>query len=399
MATRIPLPGNGGEALQKGVESGTNLWQQMLGHGITQGRMHQQGQQFEKSHALAQQVENRHQELQPFLINQYKMEAAKHPYIIDQYKQAAALAPIERKYKLAQIDDFLSQVAERQADQTLLQQFMNNQGGQTSGDPMQNMEQQQAQPSMGPVPQSPMGFPQQERQMSQNVAPPSLGQIQQGFGQKAHPYVAARLKKKFGYDPNEETPEEKAAQRISEFKEKEDYKYEKKKKDMTEVTPATRNEAQRIITATNSIVPLLNDLINMDIPNQNFALLSPNDQAKYKRKSFLAADKLMTISKLPRIQESLHGSLELLRMGNFEDPALFKEGLKELRTSILDEAKDQQELLKTGKIPEVSLNFSESTSGTTEGDKKEKMVIVRNKQTGEEKYVSEEEARKMGAIK
>jgi hypothetical protein len=271
MATRIPLPGNGGEALQKGVESGTNLWQQMLGHGITQGRMHQQGQQFEKSHALAQQVENRHQELQPFLINQYKMEAAKHPYIIDQYKQAAALAPIERKYKLAQIDDFLSQVAERQADQTLLQQFMNNQGGQTSGDPMQNMEQQQAQPSMGPVPQSPMGFPQQERQMSQNVAPPSLGQIQQGFGQKAHPYVAARLKKKFGYDPNEETPEEKAAQRISEFKEKEDYKYEKKKKDMTEVTPATRNEAQRIITATNSIVPLLNDLISMDIPNQNFA--------------------------------------------------------------------------------------------------------------------------------
>jgi hypothetical protein len=90
-------------------------------------------------------------------------------------------------------------------------------------------------------------------------------------------------------------------------------------------------------------------------------LLSPNDQAKYKRKSFLAADKLMTISKLPRIQESLHGSLELLRMGNFEDPALFKEGLKELRSSILDEAKDQQELLETGKIPEVSLNFSEST--------------------------------------
>lgn len=52
MATRIPLPGLGADALQRGVESGTGLWQQLIGQGVNLGRMHQQGQQFEKQYGL-----------------------------------------------------------------------------------------------------------------------------------------------------------------------------------------------------------------------------------------------------------------------------------------------------------------------------------------------------------
>jgi hypothetical protein len=396
MGTRIPLPGSGGEALQRGVEQGSNMFQQFMGHGINLGRMHQQGQQFEKTHqlhekqleqAMQQHMQNLalHQQQEKRLQEAAQMAAKLHPYQIENLKAGIA----QHQAKTQQL----------QKNQSLLEQLLNGGGfGQQSGIPMQDMTQQQpAEPfSMGEGMQP--GFNAFGGQNMQPPAPPPMETVKNGFSNLTGPQ-AAFVKKQTGFDPFAETPQDKQAREMQSFREKEDYKAEKKKKDMTEVTPATRNEAQRIITATNSIVPLLNDLISMDIPNQNFALLSPNDQAKYKRKSFLAADKLMTISKLPRIQESLHGSLELLRMGNFEDPALFKEGLKELRSSILEEAKDQQEILETGKIPKVSLNFSESTVGTGEGDKKEKMVIVRNKQTGEEKYVSEEEARKMGAIK
>lgn len=91
--TRIPLPGNGGEALQKGVESGTNLWQQLLGQGVNLGRMHQQGQQFDENktyqytaleqkimehmqqQALREQTEARH-------AQEFEMKKEKHPHEI-----------------------------------------------------------------------------------------------------------------------------------------------------------------------------------------------------------------------------------------------------------------------------------------------------------------------------
>lgn len=398
MATRIPLPGNGAEALQRGVEQGSNMFQQLLGQGVNLGRMHQQGQQFDKTQAF-----NEKQLAQTWKqhLNNLALHQQQENRLAEAAKMAAQLHPWQVENLKSSIKMHQTKTADLQRKQTMLEQMLNGTfGGQVGGE-MQDMPQEEAQPfSMGEGMQP--GFSPFGGQDMNAPKPPPMEAVKKGFGNLNGPQ-SAFVKSQTGFDPFAETPQERRqAQRDAQLdlhKQKKEFDTEQKKKDMDTITPATRNEAQRIISATNSIIPLLNDLINMDIPNQNFALLSPNDQAKYKRKSFLAADKLMTISKLPRIQESLHGSLELLRMGNFEDPALFKEGLKELRSSILAEAKDQEEILETGKIPKVSVQFSESTTGTSEGDKKEKMVIVRNKQTGEEKYVSEEEARKMGAIK
>lgn len=72
MPTRIPLPGQGGEALQKGVESGTNLWQQLLGQGLQQQQMQQQMQEHLRNAAIREAQEARLREQNPLNLDALK---------------------------------------------------------------------------------------------------------------------------------------------------------------------------------------------------------------------------------------------------------------------------------------------------------------------------------------
>lgn len=65
MATRIPLPGNGFEALQRGVEQGTSAFSQLLGQGIQRAQLEQQKAQQQALLALKQQEEMRAQQESP----------------------------------------------------------------------------------------------------------------------------------------------------------------------------------------------------------------------------------------------------------------------------------------------------------------------------------------------
>lgn len=83
MATRIPLPGQGGEALQRGVEQGTGLWQQLLGRGQQQAQMQQEWQQHLRNAAIREQQEARLRELQPYLISEHQGKAEAKPLQLD----------------------------------------------------------------------------------------------------------------------------------------------------------------------------------------------------------------------------------------------------------------------------------------------------------------------------
>lgn len=338
-----------------------------------QKQLAQQWQQHVQSHALQQQQQDR-------LMEQFQHDKTLWPL----YQQELQAKVKKAKYDAMPIGEKLKFLEDQMSN-------MNFGGASEPQTEEINLPEinlgQVASPIAGQTMQMPVEQP------AQQTNPAMMDQQQ-----LANAMLRAHLKE-LGLDPDYQTQAQKDANEMRKFEEKERIKAQNKKKENTEITQATRNEAQRIISATNSILPILNDLINMDIPNQNFSFLKPSDQEKYKRKSFLAADKLMTISKLPRIQESLHGALQLLRAGNFEDIGQYKEGLKELRSLVIQEATEQAEMLHTGRVPEVKLNFSEVTTGDNQGGEKPKLVIIRNKQTGEEKHVTEEQARKMGAIK
>ena len=86
MPLNIPNYTGGAEALQRGVEQGTGLWQQMMGHGINLGKMHQQGQQFNQTlgfneKQLAQQHMH-HQDTIGIQMKQLEQAAALLPYQI-----------------------------------------------------------------------------------------------------------------------------------------------------------------------------------------------------------------------------------------------------------------------------------------------------------------------------
>lgn len=90
MATRIPLPGNGAEYLQKGVESGTNLWQQLLGKGIQQAQMQQQWQQHLRNAAIREQQEERLRALQPWQMEALRLK-------VENLKNQASLSPEQKR--------------------------------------------------------------------------------------------------------------------------------------------------------------------------------------------------------------------------------------------------------------------------------------------------------------
>ncbi len=212
MAFYLPLPGEGHEAFTNGVGAGSQMFQNML----NKRQLQQQGQQYNQTmqqrqlehqdtHAIQKQQQARLAELQPHIIEKYKQEAAKHPYIIDQYKRAAELAPLERQLKIAQINDAVSKKAQRDFDQKFVNQFLSGQ--------MDNQEgaQEMFQGSSMQMPNQQL----MEQSAQPNMAPPSIQQLQNGFGrQQMHPALAAKMKKLTGWDPNKETPSMQANREI-----------------------------------------------------------------------------------------------------------------------------------------------------------------------------------------
>lgn len=163
MATRIPLPGNGGEALQRGVEQGTGLWQQMMGHGVNLGRMHQQGQQFDKrlgfdEKQLAQQHKHHLNEMgvrYKQLEHAEKLLPHQIQHLIDQHM----ISPYQAMNLYAQGKSYLAEARKN----TMFANLLDTSGGQDSEinypGMQDNMPMQQPgmnAPMMPPMMQQPM---------------------------------------------------------------------------------------------------------------------------------------------------------------------------------------------------------------------------------------------------
>jgi hypothetical protein len=342
MPLNIPMPSLDRSGLFEGLLHGHQRQDR-------QRQMEMQQKHHEDTHAIQQQQQARLAELQPYVIEQYKQKAAMHPFIMEQYKQAQALAPLERQLKMAQINAAISEQAQKEFDQNFVKQFMGGQmGGQ--GSPMHQPGVQM--PGQQSMPQA--GQP--------NVAPPSMEQLQQGFGgHNVHPVVAAKMKKLSGWDPNEQTPDQKRQAEMQQFQEKEKFKADQKRNiDLTEVTPANRTAAQKVIVAANEVRPLLAQLIATDVPGAKTGVFSPEQQALANSIKNLSADDLMAIFSLPKDQHSSKMVEQMVTRQPFEGIDAYRKRLKWLDGRIEHKEKGASHLLKSGKV--AAVNHEENNS-------------------------------------
>lgn len=343
MALNIPMPSNDRSGLFKGL-----LYGDQTRHSRNQ--LEQQKLEHQDSHAIQMQQQARLAELQPYVIEQYKQQAAKHPYIIAQYEQAQQLAPLERQYKMSQINNLISEQAQREFDQEFVQKFMNGQNGPQGMPGQPDMQQPMPQPNGGP-PGMVVGAP--RTPSMGNVPPPSMEQLQNGFGGQAmHPILAAKMKKLTGWDPNELSPEQKRMTEIKQFREKEEIKKQMKgEADLASPTKATVTSNQSVITASNNIIPQIEHLKKMEIPYAGTgAITSPDKYAKYEAQSNAIADGLMAAFGWPKTDQALQMAKQMVKRKPLESEGSYKARLNEIIGELKHRRASAHELLSSSKV-------------------------------------------------
>ena len=218
MNTRIPLPGDFGESFQKGIDTGSTLFQRMIQPVIQrkqleqQAQIHQEEQQYKYKHleqmwkqhmdsiAIQQAQEARLSQMQPFNI---------------EHMQA------QNQHMGYQNQDLAAQAAERERNRAYVEQYMNQYSNQAQA-PQQPQIPQPTNMSVAPW-----------AQPEQPVAPPSYEQLKQGFGgnkPNVPAPMAAAVKQALKFDPNAQTLKTKPLKEWQNLKRKRLIKKHKKKK-------------------------------------------------------------------------------------------------------------------------------------------------------------------------
>lgn len=343
---RIPLPENGAAALQKGVESGTGLWQQLLGHGINLGGMHQKERQFDKRLAFDEKelAQRWQQHLQQIALQQLQEKRLAQTAAL-----AAELHPLQMANTRAMSQYHQAQADELRNNQRLLNSWMNGGMVPQGGTPANMM----GQPSLGPVPTGPEGFPKAARE----VFPPSPQQIQQGFGGVNQLGIDPRtvaggiFKKSLGFNPFEPSHEAKRAQEMEDFEKKEKFKAEQKlAADKNILTEPVRTQAQKTLIAAQSTLGLLDELIKEDVPGAIKGKFTVDQKAIADSLSNLTADDLMTIFNLPKDKHSTELVEQMTKKQFMESDSSFKKRLKQLKTRIEKKVNETKSILNTGNV-------------------------------------------------
>lgn len=346
MATRIPLPGNGGDALQRGVETGSNMFQQLLGQGVNLGRMHQQGQQFDKQMGfnekqLAQQWQQH--------LNNLALHQQQEKRLQETARLAANLQPWQIENLKATIGYHEAQTKDLQRKQSMFEQLMNT-GGMGDGQMVDQGDMQPAEPfSMGEG-MTP-GFNAFGGQDMQQAAPPPMEAVKKGFSGLTGPQ-AAFVKSQLGYDAFAETPQQEQARKLNEFKEKERIKLENKQNiDRTKPTQAIITQNQNIVAAVNNLIPQIEKIKKLETPNLlTGKFTDANTYSTYKTETDKAADSLMSAFKWLGIEASLDMAKDMTKRMPRESDKNYHARLDSLLEEMLERQKNAYNIYKGGEV-------------------------------------------------
>lgn len=320
MALNIPMPNTSSFGdFTSGLNTGRGLFDSMMRPKIAREQM--------------AQADVHHKNDLGFKLQQLEQQGIHHKnnlgIALEQLQMAKNMAPWQIKDLQAKVKYHQAQANDLAFTQNLLNQFMGQDGGQLQM-PMMN-------------------------QPGDNVSPPSMQAVQQGFGggQSANPIgemnpvMAGLIKKKTGIDPYAESPQMKSNREFEQFEKKEQYK-QKQKSDLTKPTQATVTESQKIVNAANSVLPILEKLRDGD--SYGPLSLPSGGKSKYKTRAGMSTDKMMTALKLPNQKESLNLVHQMTHRDVNESPAEFKDRIQMVIDEIIENSNLANEVLVSSKV-------------------------------------------------
>jgi hypothetical protein len=309
MAFNIPLPpANFGSGLMEALAQGR----------ATKHNRDQLAQQWKKHLDDVRIAEMQQQRL----AEQFEMEKQLHPYKIAAYEQQASLAPFQHQLMQAKIQSALAnaQKGTPEYEANRIQALMNAFGGQTGqgGEPLNIPGEQQT-----------------------NVAPPSMEQVKRGL-----------MKKALGYDIFAPTEEQKRAQKLQDFEDRERKKLEiKGADDYTKPTKAVITTNQNIVNAVNNVVPQIEAIKKLKTPNViTGAFTDPDTNADYQAATDAAADSLMASFKWLGIQASLDMAKNMTKRKFRESEGAYHKRLDSLIKELKMRSKHANDVIKNNKV-------------------------------------------------
>lgn len=188
---------------------------------------------------------------------------------------------------------------------------------------------------------------------------------------KKNPALRGFFKHQFGYDPlaMPQTPEEKNAAALDLFKQKEAIKQANKSGDIATNKVLTQN--QQAVQAIDTVIPMIDELINNPDSIYGAWDFSPSKKAAYNAKTGGMIDMLVAAQSLPQVQESVNLVEEQIRRGTGEDKDAYKKRLQEFRKDLLARKKKSVGVVDSKKV-DTSVVTPEETK-TLNGVKYEKI--------------------------
>ena len=322
------MPEQGGNALQRGVESGTTMFSNLLGRGLQQAQMRQAWQQHLHNLEIQRQQQAR-------LAEELALAKELHPFHMRALERTEQNAPLELELLQAKINA-QNQLATQRSPEYLQKQYeaLNRVFGAQAGN---------------------------------KTTAPSQDMIMRGL-----------MKKQLGFDPFAPSEEQKKENRLNEFREKQAIKQESKKaQDLTEITPATRTKYQSIVREVNSIMPVMNELVEEG--GENVTHFKTAKDLKYLGKVKRIADVYMKAKGWPNTDTARKDAIELFKKGAFESDDDYQNRMQELADELIYERDLSLNALQGGKT-----EAQESPYEVSEKNKKKlnTKVLTYNPMTG-----------------
>jgi hypothetical protein len=199
--------------------------------------------------------------------------------------------------------------------------------------------------SPGSIP--PTEMPQQQIQA---MASPKGGAINLDLLRK-NPLLRAWFKHKFGMDPLAAAPktqEEKDAAALNLYRKKEEIKAESK--GGSTPTNAVLTQNQQAIQGIDTVLPMLDELINDPSKVYGRFDFNPSKKAAYNAKTSGMIDTLVAAQSLPKVQASIDLVEQQIRRATNESNTAYTDRLKDLRKDLVHRRGKAQTVLKNRKV-------------------------------------------------
>jgi hypothetical protein len=281
MALGIPLPGLPGEALMKGINTGSNMFANLM-HPILQREQQKQLEEHFKQELALRKAQFARSGANSDLTRQLLQQQLLH-----------ATHANDPNYEFNQF-------------QALQDKIMGDRQSGTPGVQQMPQETPHIQPmgeGMGMFSPEGMQEAQQPVPMQQAQTPGQGGINLEAF--KQNPMLRGFFKHKFGYDPlvMPQTPEEKQASAIDLYKKKADITAANKSGDTATNKVLTQN--QQAVQAIDTVLPMVDEFINNPGKVYGPTDFRPSKKAAYNAKTGGMIDLLVAAQSLPQVKESV----------------------------------------------------------------------------------------------